>query len=93
MALSGKVYVSGHKPQKEDCDICTRGKLLCLLLSALLAVTVLAGCGGGKALSQVIVDLLDGLYANISVEADSDLTAALKKAAAEGGTRRKSSPG
>ena len=61
-------------------------KLLCLLLSALLAVTVLAGCGGGKALSQVIVDLLDGLYANISVEADSDLTAALKKAAAEGGT-------
>ena len=61
-------------------------RLLSLLLTALLAVTVLAGCGGGKALSQVIVDLLDGLYANISVEADSDLTAALKKAAAEGGT-------
>ena len=61
-------------------------KLLSLFVSVLLAVTVLAGCGGGKALSQVIVDLLDGLYANISVEADSDLTAALKQAAAEGGT-------
>ena len=61
-------------------------KLLSLFVSVLLAVTLLAGCGGGKALSQVIVDLLDGLYANISVEADSDLTAALKKAAAEGGT-------
>ena len=61
-------------------------RLLALLLAAALALSLLAGCGGGKALSQVIVDLLDGLYANVSVEADSDLTAALKKAAAEGGT-------
>ena len=61
-------------------------RLLALLVSAALALSLLAGCGGGKALSQVIVDLLDGLYANVSVEADSDLTAALKKAAAEGGT-------
>ena len=60
-------------------------RLLALLVSAALALSLLAGCGG-KALSQVIVDLLDGLYSNISVEADSDLTAALKKAAAEGGT-------
>ena len=61
-------------------------RLLALLLAAALALSLLVGCGGGKALSQVIVDLLDGLYANVSVEADSDLTAALKQAAAEGGT-------
>ena len=61
-------------------------KWLALLVSAALALSLLAGCGGGKALSQVVVDLLDGLYSNISVEADSELTAALKKAAAEGGT-------
>ena len=60
-------------------------RLLALLVSAALALSLLAGCGG-KALSQVIVDLLDGLYSNVSVEADSDLTAALKQAAAEGGT-------
>ena len=63
-----------------------RKKLLALLLAAALALSLLAGCGGGKALSQVIVDLLDNLYSNVSVEADSDLTAALKQAAAEGGT-------
>ena len=61
-------------------------RLLALLVSAALALSLLAGCGGGKALSQVIVDLLDNLYSNVSVEADSDLTAALKQAAAEGGT-------
>lgn len=62
-----------------------RRKILALLLAAAMAISLLAGCGG-KALSQVIVDLLDGLYSNVSVEADSDLTAALKQAAAEGGT-------
>ena len=61
-------------------------RLLALLVSAALALSLLAGCGGGKALSQVIVDLLDGLYSNVSVEADSDPTPALKKAPAEGGT-------
>ena len=61
-------------------------KLLALLVSAALMLSLLAGCGNGKALSQVIVDLLDNLYSNVSVEADSDLTAALKQAAAEGGT-------
>ena len=60
--------------------------LLALLVSAALALSLLAGCCGGKSLSQVIVDLLNGLYSNVSVEADSDLTAALKQAAAEGGT-------
>ena len=63
-----------------------RRKILAVLLAAAMALSLLAGCGGGKALSQVIVDLLDNLYSNVSVEADSDLTAALKQAAAEGGT-------
>ena len=61
-------------------------RLLALLVSATLVLSLLAGCGGSKSLSQVIVDLLDGLYANVAVDADSDLTAALKKAAADGGT-------
>ena len=62
-------------------------RLLALLVSAALALSLLAGCGNGsKALSQVMADLLSGLYTNVDVEVDSDLTAALKKAAAEGGT-------
>lgn len=61
-------------------------KVTALLVSAALVLTLLAGCGGSKALSQVIADLLSGLYTNLDVEVDSDLTAALKKAAAEGGT-------
>lgn len=61
-------------------------KVTALLVSAALVLTLLAGCGGSKALSQVIADLLSGLYTNVDIEVDSDLTAALKKAAAEGGT-------
>ena len=62
-------------------------KWLALLVSAALALSLLAGCGNGsKALSDVIADLLSGLYDNVAVEVDPDLTAALKKAAAEGGT-------
>lgn len=61
-------------------------KVTALLVSAALVLTLLAGCGSSKALSQVIADLLSGLYTNVDVEVDSDLTAALKKAAAEGGT-------
>ena len=62
-------------------------KVTALLVSAALVLTLLAGCGNGsKALSQVMADLLSGLYTNVDVEVDSDLTAALKKAAAEGGT-------
>ena len=61
-------------------------KFTALFVSAALVLTLLAGCGGSKALSQVIADLLSGLYTNVDVEVDSDLTAALKKAAAEGGT-------
>ena len=62
-------------------------KVTALLVSAALVLALLAGCGNGsKALSQVMADLLSGLYTNVDVEVDSDLTAALKKAAAEGGT-------
>ena len=59
-------------------------KLTALLVSAALALSLLAGCGGSKALSQVIADLLSGMYNNVTVEVDPDLTAALKKAAAAG---------
>lgn len=61
-------------------------KLLALLLSAALALSLLAGCGGGKALSQVILDLLDGQYANVAVEIDPDLEADLRQAVHEGET-------
>ena len=62
-------------------------KLTALLVSAALALSLLAGCGGSKALSQVIADLLSGMYNNVTVEVDPDLTAALKKASAAGSTR------
>ena len=62
-------------------------KLTALLVSAALALSLLAGCGGSKALSQVIADLLSGMYKNVTVEVDPDLTAALKKAAAAGSTQ------
>ena len=62
-------------------------KLTALLVSAALALSLLAGCGGSKALSQVIADLLSGMYNNVTVEVDPDLTAALKKAAAAGSTQ------
>ena len=61
-------------------------KWLALLLSAALVVGLLAGCGGSKALSDVTADLLSGLYDNVAVEVDPDLTAALKKAVKAGGT-------
>ena len=62
-------------------------KLTALLVSAALALSLLAGCGGSKALSQVIADLLSGMYNNVTVEVDPDLTAALKKASAAGSTQ------
>ncbi|OUQ34140.1 hypothetical protein [Faecalibacterium sp. An122] len=61
-------------------------KWLALLVSAALALSLLAGCGGGKALSQVILDLLDGQYANVAVEIDPDLEADLRQAVHEGET-------
>ena len=62
-------------------------KLTALLVSAALALSLLAGCGGSKALSQVIADLLSGQYNNVTVEVDPALTAALKKAAVAGDTQ------
>ena len=61
-------------------------KWLALLVSAALALSLLAGCGGGKALSQVILDLLDGQYANVTVEIDPDLEGDLRQAVHEGET-------
>ena len=59
-----------------------RKKLLALLLAAALALSLLAGCGGGKnqSLAQIILNLLDDQYTNVTVEIDPDLEAALRKA-------------
>ena len=59
-----------------------RKKLLALLLAAALALSLLAGCGGGKnqSLAQIILNLLDNQYTNVTVEIDPDLEAALRKA-------------
>ena len=65
-----------------------RKKLLALLLAAALALSLLAGCGGGKSqsLSQMLLNLLDGQYQNVSVEIDSDLEAKLRQAISESET-------
>lgn len=56
-------------------------KLLALLLSAALALSVFAGCGQGQqSVAQALLDLLDGKYANVSVEMDPDLEADLRQA-------------
>ena len=62
-------------------------KWLALLVSAALALSLLAGCGGkNQSLAQVILDLLDGQYANVAVEIDPDLEADLRQAVHEGET-------
>lgn len=62
-------------------------KWLALLVSAALALSLLAGCGGkNQSLAQVILDLLDGQYANVTVEIDPDLEADLRQAVHEGET-------
>ena len=62
-------------------------KWLALLVSAALALSLLAGCGGkNQSLGQVILDLLDGQYANVAVEIDPDLEADLRQAVHEGET-------
>ena len=65
-----------------------RKKLLALLLAAALALGLLAGCGGGKSqsLSQMLLNLLDGQYQNVSVEIDSDLETKLRQAISESET-------
>lgn len=63
-------------------------RLLALLLAAALALSLLVGCGGGKnqSLSQMLLNLLDGQYQNVSVEIDSDLEAKLRQAISESET-------
>ena len=60
-------------------------RMLSLVMAAVLALCVLAGCRGGRALSQVMAGLLEGQYQNVAVEADPDLEAALRSAVREGG--------
>ena len=66
-----------------------RKKLLALLLAAALALSLLAGCGGGKnqSLAQIILNLLDDQYTNVTVEIDPDLEAALRKAVSQAETK------
>ena len=61
---------------------------MALLLAAALALSLLAGCGGGKnqSLSQMLLNLLDGQYQNVSVEIDSDLEAKLRQAISQSET-------
>ena len=64
-------------------------RLLALLLAAALALSVLlTGCkgGGGESLAQVILNLLDGKYQNITVQLDPELEADLRQAVNEGET-------
>lgn len=57
-------------------------KLLALLLSAALALSLLAGCGD-ESVARSLLALLDGKYANVSVEMDPDLEADLRQALSE----------
>ena len=50
-------------------------RMLSLVMAAVLALCVLAGCRGGRALSQVMAGLLEGQYQNVAVEADPDTAA------------------
>ena len=60
-------------------------RMLSLVMAAVLALCVLAGCRGGRTLSQVMAGLLEGQYQNVEVETDPDLEAALRAAVREGG--------
>ncbi len=57
-----------------------RKKLLALLLAAALALSLLAGCGGGESVASALLKLLEGRYPNISIEIDPDLEADLRQA-------------
>ena len=62
-------------------------RLLALLLAAALALSLLAGCGGrNQSLSQMLLNLLDGQYQNVSVEIDSDLETKLRQAISQSDT-------
>ena len=60
-------------------------KWTALFAALALALCVLAGCGGSRALTSVLLDLLEGQYKNVSVETDPELERALRRAAADGG--------
>ena len=61
-----------------------RRKLLALLLAAAMAITLLAACGSGQqSAARVLLNLLDGKYANVSVEIDPDLEADLRQVLSE----------
>ena len=57
-----------------------RKKLLALLLAAALALSLLAGCGGGESVASALLKLLGGRYPNISIEIDPELEADLRQA-------------
>ena len=60
---------------------------MALLLAAALALSLLVGCGGrNQSLSQMLLNLLDGQYQNVSVEIDSDLEAKLRQAISQSET-------
>lgn len=58
-------------------------KLLSLLLSALLAVTVLAGCAGRSDFSKEVVAAANNIQNTVTFKADSQLTRALQDALAD----------
>ena len=60
-------------------------KWTALFAALALALCVLAGCGGSRALTSVLLDLLEGQYKNVRVETDPELERALRRAAADGG--------
>ena len=60
-------------------------KWTALLAALALVLCVLAGCGGSRALTSVLLDLLEGQYTNVQVETDPELERALRRAAADGG--------
>ena len=71
---------------KEAITLMHLKKWLALLVSAALTLTVLAGCGGSHSVTRVILNLLEDQYANVTVEMDSDLEAALRRAVRENDT-------
>lgn len=57
-------------------------KFVALLLSAALALAVFAGCGS-ESLLQLLLDLLQAQYQNITITAEDDLEATLRQAVRE----------
>lgn len=60
-------------------------KILAVLLSAALALTLFAGCGS-KSLLQILLGMLQGQYQNVSFTAGPELEDALRRAVSENDT-------